>query len=158
VQATFVAEQLNTLGVTFSLGIAIGLCYDALNVLLIFIRLSKTAQFVIDLLFCLVMTALVFMVLLVNSWGVVRAYTFLAMGAGGLCYYLFCHRWCQSLMVRVVKFIIAAARFTAKPFIWGLQRLRRLLRGVFALFCALGQFGRRCWQKIKLKFHSKKQE
>ena len=110
-QATFVAEQLNTLGVTFSLGIAIGLCYDALNVLLIFIRLSKTAQFVIDLLFCLVMTALVFMVLLVNSWGVVRAYTFLAMGAGGLCYYLFCHRWCQSLMVRVVKFIIAAARF-----------------------------------------------
>ena len=75
-QATFVAEQLNTLGVTFSLGIAIGLCYDALNVLLIFIRLSKTAQFVIDLLFCLVMTALVFMVLLVNSWGVVRAYTF----------------------------------------------------------------------------------
>ncbi|HZK25570.1 MAG TPA: spore cortex biosynthesis protein YabQ [Oscillospiraceae bacterium] len=157
-QASFVTEQLITLAVTCGLGIVIGIGFDALSVLQQFMLLSKTAQFVIDLLYCLLMTVFVFIVLVLNSWGEVRAYTFFAMGAGGLFYYLFCHRFCRRQMVRGVEVFIAVARFIGKPFIWSTRHLTRLVRSLSQLLKTVVQAGRHRWQKIKLKIHNKKKE
>lgn len=157
-QATFVTKQLITLAVTCGLGIAIGISYDAMSVLQQFLHLAKVTQFVIDLLFWLTMTVLVFIVLLLNSWGEVRAYTFFAMGAGGLFYYLFFHRYMRRLMVRCLEILIAVGRFIARPFIWSAQRLTRIVRGLSRVAKKTVLAGRRCGQKIKFKFHSKKKE
>ncbi|MCR3922208.1 MAG: spore cortex biosynthesis protein YabQ [Firmicutes bacterium] len=157
-QDTFVTQQLITLAVTVGLGMVMGIGFDVLSVLRQFIRLSRTAQFVVDILFCFIMTVVVFSTLIVNNWGEVRAYVFLGLGIGGLVYYLLFHTICRKVMVRIVEIIVAVVRFIAKPFLWSVRLFTRVVRRMRGVFGRVAVVACGVRKKIKAKFHRKKKE
>lgn len=164
-QDTFVTQQFVTFAVTVGLGLIIGFGYDVLGVMRHFIRLSRPLQFAIDFLYCLVMTVLVFLALLFNNWGEVRAYVFIGIGMGGVLYFGLLSRFCRRLMIKVIEVFIRMARFVARPFLWMFKKTKALILKISAgasrskrFFEGKAAAGERTVQKIKGKFHRKKKE
>ncbi|NLM45556.1 MAG: hypothetical protein GX200_01960 [Firmicutes bacterium] len=157
-QETFVHGQLQTLAVTVALGFFIGASYDVFGVFRQFVRPGRSLQAVLDFLYCLLMSMIVFLVLLGQNWGEIRAYVFLGLGIGVLLYLLFFHRGFRLLLVRAAILLSRLLHLLASP-------LRRLARG-FVRFLAFGRRfaaaryagGKSSGKKIRLMFWRKKKE
>ncbi|MBS4008446.1 MAG: spore cortex biosynthesis protein YabQ [Clostridium sp.] len=126
-QDSFISEQLQTFVLTVGLGILIGIIYDFMMTGRKFIRLSRGAHFFVDLLFCLTMTLLVFIALLVNNWGEVRAYVFIGLGGGILIYMLLFSRHVSRLLLKTFSLLIVFVSSLIRPFLMIYRKISLLL-------------------------------
>lgn len=126
-QDSFISEQLQTFVLTVGLGILIGIIYDFMMTGRKFIRLSRGAHFFVDLLFCLTMTLLVFIALLANNWGEVRAYVFIGLGGGILIYMLLFSRHVSRLLLKTFSLLIVFVSSLIRPFLMIYRKISLLL-------------------------------
>lgn len=149
---TFIAEQAGSLLFTFALGLLMGVLYDFQKALRVVLGAPRRWSFPADLLYWLFMTALVFPALLADSWGEVRFYVFLGLGAGVLFYswlltgvlYLFMLKilsWQSWLLFWLTMPVVAAIRIlgliffqlfrkSGKALGGGIKALRKLTAGL----------------------------
>lgn len=116
-QETIVSQQVISFVTTVLLGILIGLAYDVLRVIRFLFHPSRRILFFYDLLFWVLMTGTVFFILLVSSWGEVRAYVFIGLGSGALFYYLLLSHFCFHLLLGAAKLIRTACSCIFGPLI-----------------------------------------
>ncbi|EEG76631.1 spore cortex biosynthesis protein YabQ [Dethiobacter alkaliphilus] len=157
-QDAFIAQQVHTFALTIMLGLLIGLGYDMLRAVKRFIRFSRGMQFIVDFLFWLSVTVMVFLALLASNWGEVRMYVFIGLGTGGIFYTLILSRFCHSLMVSILERIIACWRFVTRPIRAAFRVIKAFgvkTRGVL-VGCKKG--ARNKMEKIKIKINRKKKE
>ncbi len=126
-QDSFISEQLQTFVLTVGLGILIGIIYDFMMTGRKFIRLSRGAHFFVDLLFCLTMTLLVFIALLVNNWGEVRAYVFIGLGGGIFIYMLLFRKDVSRLLLKTFSLLIVFVSSLIRPFLMIYRKISLLL-------------------------------
>lgn len=126
-QDSFIGGQLQTFALIVGLGFLIGLIYDFMMVGKNFIRVSRKIQFFIDLIFCLLMTLMVFIVLLANNWGEVRAYVFVGLGGGALIYKLFFSRLVSKLLAKIVSLLIKLTWGVIRPGLLVVKKICRLM-------------------------------
>jgi len=158
VQETFVHGQLQTLAITVALGFFIGVSYDVLSVFRQFVRLRRSLQAVLDFLYCLVMSTTVFLVLLGQNWGEIRAYVFLGLGLGTLLYLLFFHCSFRLLLVKTATLLSRLLHLLATPFRRLAHCYVRFLTGGRRFFGAQFARGKNKAKKINLQFWRKKKE
>ncbi|OPY56720.1 MAG: Spore cortex protein YabQ (Spore_YabQ) [Pelotomaculum sp. PtaU1.Bin035] len=82
-------NQIYAFAAAFVSGMAAGFCYDYYRVARGVFRLRKMGTCLGDIIFWLVATALVFYLLLLGNWGVVRPYVFIGLGLGAITYFQF---------------------------------------------------------------------
>jgi spore cortex biosynthesis protein YabQ len=127
VQDPMIIEQVQTFALTIALGMFIGIGYDCLRGLKTVIRFTRPAMFVTDLLFWIVMTAVVFVSLLSSNWGEVRAYVFIGLGTGGILYVLLASRPVYRLILCIYSAIAAVIRFFLRPVRWAAQKVSAII-------------------------------
>jgi spore cortex biosynthesis protein YabQ len=127
VQDSFIGDQLQTFALTIGLGLLIGLIYDFMMAGKKFIRLSRGVHFLIDLLFCLMMTLLVFIALLANNWGEVRAYVFIGLGGGILIYMFLFSRSVSRLLAKTFSLLISFVWGIIRPFLLIIRKISLLM-------------------------------
>jgi len=93
-------SQIYAFAVTLIAGMAAGFCYDYYRVVRRVLRLKKAGTCVGDIIFWLFTTALVFFLLLLGNWGIVRIYVFIGIGLGALIYF----RLFSNTMSRLIRF------------------------------------------------------
>lgn len=132
--------------ITMILGIAVGFLFDANRTCRYFWRPRRHVGVVLDLIFWLVVTVVVYAGLLLANWGEVRFYVFVGMALGLAFYYLTVSRFVLLLMRRFLSLGIDVANALyrivrgavswfiglARIPLWPLIFLGRLLRGYFA--------------------------
>ena len=124
---TTLYQQVQAFGLTVALGILMGFLFDCYRVLVRFIRPAKWLTQVADLLFWMVLAAVVFSILLLGNWGEVRAYVILGLIAG-----LGVHlRWFSQMTLRCLqrlfRFLINAYNFLVNLFIWPVRWFTRIV-------------------------------
>jgi spore cortex biosynthesis protein YabQ len=157
-QDTFIIEQVNTFAVTIALGLVIGLAYDILRALKTVIRISRRAQFFMDLCYWFLMTVIVFMALLASNWGEVRAYVFIGLSTGGAFYVLVLSRPWFLLVSRSFGLIKAAIMRVTRPIVLLLRKVIQFFGMVWRKISGKALHGRQAVKKIKFKFSRKKKE
>ncbi|HHX74537.1 MAG TPA: hypothetical protein GX699_06510 [Firmicutes bacterium] len=159
-QETFVHGQLQTLAVTVALGFFIGISYDVLSVFRQFVRLKRSLQTFLDFLYCFVMSITVFLVLLGQNWGEIRAYVFLGLGLGTLLYLLVLHRSCRLLLVKTAMLLCRLLRFLTAPLRRLTHQYNRFLAANRRFFAARFKQDKKKTNKkrLRLKFWRKKKE
>lgn len=121
-------NQVHAFAATLVVGMAASFCYDYYRVVRRLFKLRKIGTCLGDAVFWLITTALVFFLLLLVNWGVVRFYVFLALSLGAIIYfqlfsglarrllnlkfYLFYHLW--KLAIKVTLFIWQAVFFPVR--------------------------------------------
>ncbi|MDF9409222.1 MAG: Spore cortex protein YabQ (Spore_YabQ) [Pelotomaculum sp. PtaB.Bin013] len=93
-------NQIYAFAATLVIGAIAGFCYDYYLVVRGVFKLKKVGTCLGDIIFWLFTTTLVFTLLILGNWGVVRLYVFIGLGLGALLYF-------QSLSVvmrRLVRF------------------------------------------------------
>ncbi|MBT9139849.1 MAG: hypothetical protein DDT30_00421 [Dehalococcoidia bacterium] len=126
-QDSFVYGQLQTFALTVGLGFLIGLIYDFMMTGKKLVRLSRGVHFIIDLLFCLTMTLLVFIALLANNWGEIRAYVFIGLGGGILIYMFFFSRPVSRLLSKSFSLLISFVWCFIRPCLLMFRKISRLI-------------------------------
>ncbi|NLZ92881.1 MAG: hypothetical protein GX922_02505 [Firmicutes bacterium] len=153
---TFVIQQFIIFFVAVMLGLIIGIAFEVVDVFRMFKRISRFVQLLIDLLFCVGATALVFFTLLLYNWGEVRVHIFLGIGTGALLYYLLLHRILRCLLVWTFKKSIAAIRFVTRPFIIVGHFLLKCAKKISSIISRMEAAGRQLQKNIS--FPRKKKE
>lgn len=120
------SQQFMGFGLAIALGILIGILFDFYRISNCLLRPPIMVTRISDLLFWLLMTAVVFYSLLLGNWGEVRAYIIL-----GLIFGLIIHVRCFSqtllrLANRFFRFLGHLVKTLARPFTWGNRFLRRV--------------------------------
>lgn len=105
------ANQLSAFAVTLAIGVLAGFCYDYYRVLREIWGLKKTGTYLGDMLFWIFITGLVFFLLLLGNWGVVRLYVFIGLGLGALFYF--------QLLSKITRRMLKI-KFHLLQQIWGL--------------------------------------
>lgn len=80
-------QQLYAFGMTMVAGMAVGLMFDGYRYVRRGIRMRGSVSWLLDILFWLVATPLVFALLLVANWGELRFYVLVGLAAGGSFYF-----------------------------------------------------------------------
>ncbi|OPX84478.1 MAG: Spore cortex protein YabQ (Spore_YabQ) [Pelotomaculum sp. PtaB.Bin104] len=93
-------EQFCSFAATLMIGVLGGFCYDYYRAVRRTFRFKKMGTWLGDIFFWMVTTALVFILLLLGNWGVVRYYVFFGLGLGALIYFQFF----SNAMSRLVRF------------------------------------------------------
>lgn len=93
-------NQICAFAATLVIGMIAGFCYDYYRVVRGVFKLKKVGTCLGDIVFWLVTTALVFSLLMLGNWGVVRLYVFIGLGLGALLYFQFL----SGVMRRLVRF------------------------------------------------------
>jgi len=83
------ANQVCAFAATLVIGMVAGFCYDYYRVVRGVFKLKKVGTCLGDMVFWLVTTALVFFLLVLGNWGVVRLYVFIGLGLGASFYFQF---------------------------------------------------------------------
>ena len=80
-------QQLYAFGITMVAGMAVGFMFDGYRFVRRGIRMRGSVSWLLDVLFWLVATPLVFALLLVANWGELRFYVVVGLAAGGSLYF-----------------------------------------------------------------------
>ena len=131
----FVAGQLTVLAVKVFLGVFIAICFDLLAVFRHFIKLSRPLLLLLDFLFCLVMTLIVFAILFFSNWAEIRAHVFFGLFLGGLFYYFLLHRMCRRFFVKCCLFLQKVFLFISGPAVFAGGKIAALLRFACRVLC-----------------------
>lgn len=94
------ATQWMTMSLMLGSGILIGVILDFYRVITERFRLKRWIVSLIDLLYWMVSSLLVFGLLLWSNWGELRFYLFVAICLGFLLYF----KWCSRLMISWIRF------------------------------------------------------
>ena len=124
---TTLCQQVQAFGLTVTLGILMGFLFDFYRVLFQFVRPAKWLTQVADLLFWLVLAAVVFSILLLSNWGEVRAYVFLGLAVGVGVHLRWFSRTTLRCLQRLFRFLITAYNFLINLFIWPVRWLTRIV-------------------------------
>lgn len=113
---TSLSLQFLTMGMMLLSGIGMGVIFDGYRVVSNELRFPRWTLPVLDMVYWLAASLIVFRVLYASNYGEVRAYVFLGLLIGVLCYY-----WLLSKpVIRTVKWLIDAVRalirFTLRTF------------------------------------------
>ncbi|WP_281883902.1 spore cortex biosynthesis protein YabQ [Paenibacillus sp. YYML68] len=136
--------QFLTLGMMCAGGLSLGGLFDLYRVLSGQLRVPVWLRAVLDLVYWLAGTVIVFLLLYESNWGEVRPFIFLGLGIGVTLYFLLFSRsviWVINGMIRIVLWIARLLRqlviiFIIRPAI-GLYRLALIL---FGFVCAAAIF------------------
>jgi spore cortex biosynthesis protein YabQ len=134
---------------TVILGIAVGLLFDFYRTCRYYWRPRRHLAFVMDLLFCLVSTAVVYAGLLLANWGEVRFYVFVGMGLGLALYYVTVSRFFLLLMRRLLAMGLAVTGTLSRGVSWGVVWLVRLISIPLRPFIYLGRLLKVCFAKSR---------
>ncbi|SDO93508.1 spore cortex biosynthesis protein YabQ [Paenibacillus sp. yr247] len=128
--------QFHTIFMMFLSGIAIGTIFDVFRVLSGKLRLPRWTIPLVDIVYWIVATILVFRLLIYSNEGQVRVFIFLGMGIGICFYFAFLSKWVIRLTLLLIRVTIAIYRFFAKTVelviikpIIGLYRLTVIILG-----------------------------
>lgn len=122
--------QLFILIMVTGMGMAAG--FDFYRVVRNILRLKLILTSVLDLVYWLVATFVVFAVLLAGNWGEVRFYVFIALLTGAGLYYRFFSRFVMTCMVGIIRALVTVGNY-----------LRRIIRGIAAPFKYVARLLRR---------------
>ena len=129
-----------------ALGVLVGITFDFYRTCRYFWKPHRRATFVLDLLFSLFSTVLVYMGLLTVNWGEVRMYVFVGMSLGALVYYALLSRFILTIIRKVLQSLITLVTFI----------LRQIGRVLSLLFSIVGiiftPFGY-VWQHLRRMGH-----
>ncbi|MFC7443351.1 spore cortex biosynthesis protein YabQ [Laceyella putida] len=95
------ATQWTTMSLMLGSGILIGVILDFYRVITQRFRLKRWIVSLIDLLYWMVSSVLVFGLLLWSNWGELRFYLFIAICLGFLLYF----KWCSRLIIRWIRLL-----------------------------------------------------
>ncbi|GFZ99635.1 hypothetical protein GCM10008018_52360 [Paenibacillus marchantiophytorum] len=128
--------QFQTIFMMFLSGIAIGAMFDVFRVLSGKLRLPRWTIPLVDMMYWIVATILVFRLLLYSNEGQVRIFIFLGMGIGVCFYFAFLTNMVVRFTLILIRIIVALYRFIAKTVeyilikpIIGLYRLTVIILG-----------------------------
>lgn len=155
---TFIVNQVSTFAITIILGLAIGFSYDTLRALKSVVRISRSAQFVVDFCYWLLMTVLVFAALLMSNWGEVRLYVFIGLGIGGVFYTLLVSKPYFTIIAKVLQVLVALLWRIIQPFFCVARKIKQGRVWCSRVISAKAVNGRQAVKKIKSNFSRKKQE
>lgn len=82
-------EQFCSFIAALLIGVLVGFCYDYYRAVKKIFELKKVGTWLGDVLFWVATTALVFFLLILGNWGVVRYYVFFGLGLGACIYFKF---------------------------------------------------------------------
>ena len=109
------SQQVYLLLVTLVCGFILGFFFDIYRIIRWVVKPNKMSTFIGDLIYWLLMTALVFKVLLLTSYGEVRLYVFISLALGGYLYFSLLSRFVlkilQKLLLLLSKLIGKLVRF-----------------------------------------------
>ncbi|MEW9702463.1 spore cortex biosynthesis protein YabQ [Paenibacillus sp. SI8] len=128
--------QFQTIFMMFLSGIALGSMFDVFRVLSGKLRLPRWTISLIDVLYWIVATILVFRMLIYSNEGQIRVFIFLGMGIGICFYFALLSIWIIRLTLLLIRIVVALYRFIRrtvelliiKPII-GLYRLTVIILG-----------------------------
>ncbi|WP_409343896.1 spore cortex biosynthesis protein YabQ [Paenibacillus sp. MBLB4367] len=137
-------EQFLTLGLMFGCGWALGILFDTYRVLTGQLRLPRLLIHLLDLIFWLTATLLVFRVLFYSNYGQVRLFVFIGLVAGGSFHYCFTTGITVKLVmgiIRVVKWLYKLLLrtidlFIVTPIIW----IYKLVIAILGFLAAAAMF------------------
>lgn len=128
--------QFYTVGMMVLSGHAIGFIYDLFNVLFRKLKLPRWTMPIMDLLYWIVATLLVFGVLIHSNEGQVRIFVFTSMGVGVCLYFLLFSKTIVKVIHFLIKVVITLYQTLVKIFhytvimpIKGLYRLTLIILG-----------------------------
>ncbi|TXK78247.1 spore cortex biosynthesis protein YabQ [Paenibacillus sp. N3.4] len=129
--------QFQTIFMMFVSGIALGVLFDVFRVLSGKLRLPRWSIPLVDVIYWIVATILVFQLLIYSNEGQVRIFVFLGLGIGICFYFAFLSLWVIRLTLLLIRLIVAIYRFFAKTVeivlikpIIGLYRLTVIILGI----------------------------
>ena len=113
-------DQFSSIGLMVICGLGIAFIFDFYRVFFRIVALPRWAQPIIDMIYWLIATCIVFGVLIHGNDGQVRVYIYLSVCVGVCAYYAFCSSWiikCLATIIRCAMMIIqSSARCIAKTF------------------------------------------
>jgi spore cortex biosynthesis protein YabQ len=131
--------QFLTLWMMFCSGLVLGAMFDIFRVLSGKLRLPRWTQPLVDIIYWIVATILVFKLLYFSNEGQVRVFVFLGILIGICFYFAFLSMWVIRAVLLLIRFILALYRlvkriveiFVITPVV-GLYRLLLLFLGILA--------------------------
>ncbi|MDD9272046.1 spore cortex biosynthesis protein YabQ [Paenibacillus sp. GCM10023248] len=128
--------QFHTIFMMFVGGVAISAMFDVFRVLSGKLKLPRWTIPLVDIVYWIVATILVFRLLIYSNEGQVRVFIFLGMGIGICFYFAFLSTWTIRLTLLIIRIVIAVYKFIAKTVeivifkpIIGLYRLTVIILG-----------------------------
>ncbi|WNR44778.1 spore cortex biosynthesis protein YabQ [Paenibacillus roseipurpureus] len=106
--------QFHTIFMMFLSGVSIGAIFDVFRVLSGKLRLPRWAIPIVDGIYWIVATILVFKILIYSNEGQVRMFIFLGIGIGICFYFAFLSSWVIKLTLVLIRIIVAIYRFLKK--------------------------------------------
>lgn len=135
------AQQLYAFGMTVVAGIAAGLVFDLYRLVRRHLRPNPAVSWLMDLLFWLVLTPVVFALLLVGNWGELRFYVFLGLASGLVLYFGLFSQPVRGIMAGLCRCLGQSLLFACRLLVGLLSWPLRLARG----WSGAGRWGRPGW-------------
>ena len=128
-------------------GIIIGVLFDAYRVLQWRFRPPRLITSVTDFIYCLLASAIAFVVLLISNWGEFRFYVVIALLSGLFFYYRLASRHVMKFIVILFKFAAQVLHMTKRIFVFSL--IKPIVLIIQILFWPVKVLGRtyKCWYK-----------
>jgi spore cortex biosynthesis protein YabQ len=127
--------QFATLGMMLLGGLSLGGLFDLYRVLANHLRAPKYAYYLLDILFWIIGTLLVFKLLYDINWGQIRLFIFIGLFVGVIVYFWLFSGWviqCMGVLIRFVKALFRFGRKMVNIFI--IMPVRLLWRTVVIFF------------------------
>jgi len=146
--ATYVYYQFYVFLSTFYGGVLIGLIYDFYRVFRRYMKPSKKATVIQDLLFWIVVSIIAFFVLLYSNDGVIRGFTILGFFIGALAYNRLLSRFVLRGMIWTVDGIIKGIKTLIS---WVLKPIQLLIKTMKNIIIKGKKTASACYQKAERK-------
>lgn len=106
--------QMITMLLMFTAGLALGALFDIFRILSEHFRLPKWAMPIVDIVYWIVATILVFRLLLGSNEGQVRVFVFIGLCLGVLLYYPLFSKWTDHTVHFIIRMVYALVHFLGK--------------------------------------------
>lgn len=127
--------QFFTLFTMFCSGLALGVLFDVCRVVFGKLRLPRYLLPLVDVIYWIVATILVFYVLMVSNEGQVRVFVFLGIGIGICFYFALLSHWIIWLLLILIRVLISLYRFAKKMvYLFLIKPIRGIYRLMVILF------------------------
>lgn len=139
--------QFVTMGYMFGSGLILGILYDIYRVLSLRLRLPRWIIPLIDIIYWVVATVIVFCLLYYSNLGQVRVFIFVAMLLGVTFYFVLLSKGVRKVLHRIADILIWLGKvlvriidvLVIRPSLWLYRVLGWIIRLIFKVFVFLGK-------------------
>lgn len=129
-----ITGQIFSFFTTVCIGLLAGILFDVYRVLRGLWKPRKLGTFIGDMIFWVLLTALVFILLLVGNWGEIRVYVFLGIALGCWWYFKAFSKKNQQILMRLFKFLSKILKVMGRIIIWPFKMLEKIFIVPLGLF------------------------